>query len=84
MPNDPPSFTVPPEYAHDAETSITPHNLSDYQLPNASWVWVSKSWLVQMGGNGSSVDGYEYNWWFRQKGLACHTSDYVHHSTDSE
>jgi hypothetical protein len=69
LPNDPPPYTIPPEHVHDSRTSITPHSLTDHQLPDASWVWVSKTWLVQMGGSGSSVDGYEYNWCFRRNGL---------------
>lgn len=68
LPNDPPPYTIPPESAHNNQSSITPHTLDDFQLPDASWLWVSKSWLVQMAGNGGSVDGYEYNWWFREKG----------------
>jgi len=35
-----------------------------------------------MGGNGSSVDGYEYNWWFRQKGFVYHASHHVYSSTN--
>ncbi|KAF8310253.1 hypothetical protein DL93DRAFT_2084624 [Clavulina sp. PMI_390] len=68
LPNDPPPFTIPPEFAYDKDSSLTTHTLDDYQLPDASWVWVSRHWLVQMSGNGGSVDGFEYNWWFKKSG----------------
>ncbi|KAF8321404.1 uncharacterized protein EI90DRAFT_2508250 [Cantharellus anzutake] len=47
---------------------FTPHTLKDFQLPDPTWMWVSRCWLVQMGGNGGSHDGFQYNWCFRQKG----------------
>ncbi len=69
LPNDPPPFTIPLEPGfNNPRAMVTPHTLNDFQLPDSTWMWVSRSWLVQMGDNGSSHDGFEYNWCFRQKG----------------
>lgn len=69
LPNDPPPFTILLEPGvNDPNAMVTPHTLKDFQLPDSTWMWVSRRWLVQMGGNGSSHDGFEYNWCFREKG----------------
>ncbi|KAF9509356.1 hypothetical protein BS47DRAFT_161713 [Hydnum rufescens UP504] len=69
LPGDPPAFTIPVEHGNAGPKSMsTPHTLRDFQLPDGTWLWVSKSWLVQMAGNGGSHDGFEYNWCFRKKG----------------
>ena len=41
--------------------------LSSYPLPNGDWKWVSKSWMIDMRGDGQvQYDGFEYNWLFRK------------------
>ena len=75
LPYDPPAFTIPLERGNtNPKSMITPHTLRDFQLPDATWLWVSRSWLVQMAGNGGSHDGFEYNWCFRKKGYLLHFS----------
>ncbi|CAE7105499.1 unnamed protein product, partial [Rhizoctonia solani] len=73
LPNDPPPFTVPNEPAgrrsSQQSTLRAPGALADYQLPDPTWRWVSKYWMVDMRGDGEvQQDGYEYNWCFRSKG----------------
>lgn len=60
-----------PEEAGAAMT--TPATLRDYQLPDGNWRWVSKTWMVDMDGNGDTcADGWQYNWGFRKKGWRPH------------
>ena len=73
LPWDPPAFTLP-------DSSEPPHGkfyltkshkpnitLSSYPLPNGDWKWVSKSWMIDMRGDGQvQYDGFEYNWFFRK------------------
>ncbi|CAE6470818.1 unnamed protein product [Rhizoctonia solani] len=76
LPNDPPPFTVPNEPTGHGKgksgqrtTLRAPGALADYQLPDPTWRWVSKYWMVDMRGDGEvQQDGYEYNWCFRSKG----------------
>ncbi|KIO27694.1 hypothetical protein M407DRAFT_189057 [Tulasnella calospora MUT 4182] len=64
------SFNTPEE----AEAAMsTPATLRDYQLPDGHWRWVSKTWMVDMDGNGDTcADGWQYNWGFRKKGWRPH------------
>ncbi|CAE6471683.1 unnamed protein product [Rhizoctonia solani] len=72
----PPPFTVPNEPTGHGKgksgqrtTLRAPGALADYQLPDPTWRWVSKYWMVDMRGDGEvQQDGYEYNWCFRSKG----------------
>lgn len=43
-------------------------SLSNYPLPDGSWHWASKSWMVDMRGATGQVqhDGFEYNLLFRK------------------
>ncbi|KDN50314.1 hypothetical protein RSAG8_01650, partial [Rhizoctonia solani AG-8 WAC10335] len=76
LPNDPPPFTVPNEPTGHGKgkygqrtTLRAPGGLADYQLPDPTWRWVSKYWMVDMRGDGEvQQDGYEYNWCFRSNG----------------
>ncbi|KAF8581636.1 hypothetical protein K439DRAFT_1241115, partial [Ramaria rubella] len=71
--HDPPPFTVPDsresspfQHPHHAPPNVT---LTTYPLPDPTWRWVSKSWLVDMRGDGDvQHDGFEYNWFFQR----CH------------
>jgi hypothetical protein len=65
LPNDPPPFTVPEA---DGRRDIQPQvSLHDYPLPDGTWRWVSKSWMVDMRSEGEvHYDGFEYNWVFRR------------------
>ncbi|KAJ3552271.1 hypothetical protein NM688_g4237 [Phlebia brevispora] len=66
LPTDPPAFTVP-------STKSVPQgqptvSLDTYQLPDGTWRWVSRAWMVDMRGEGQTqYDGFEYNWFFRTK-----------------
>jgi hypothetical protein len=67
LPIDPPAFTLPSitkqTRRHHPNVSLT-----SYPLPDGDWHWVSRTWMVDMSGNGrSQYDGFEYNWFFRQK-----------------
>ncbi|KDQ08497.1 hypothetical protein BOTBODRAFT_566890 [Botryobasidium botryosum FD-172 SS1] len=65
LPADPAPFTLPGDKS-DLDTTTS---LRDYPLPDARWRWVSKSWMVDMRGDGEvQHDGFEYNWAFRAKG----------------
>lgn len=76
LPTDPPPYTVPNEptghgrgNTSQRQTLRAPAALADYQLPDPTWRWVSKFWMVDMRGDGEvQQDGYEYNWCFRSQG----------------
>jgi hypothetical protein len=66
LPHDPLPFTIPstsPKRSHQPEVSLT-----EYPLPDGTWRWVSKSWMIDMRSDSGEVqyDGFEYNWRFRQ------------------
>ncbi|KAI0068189.1 hypothetical protein BV25DRAFT_1911204 [Artomyces pyxidatus] len=65
LPNDPPPFTIPEA---DGKRSKQPQvSLDEYPLPDGTWRWVSKSWMVDMRNDGQvQYDGFEYNWFFRR------------------
>ncbi|KAG8916530.1 hypothetical protein FRC00_014722, partial [Tulasnella sp. 408] len=62
------------ENPDEAEAAMaTPATLRDFQLPDGNWRWVSKTWMVDMDGNGDTcADGWQYNWAFRKKGWRPH------------
>lgn len=73
LPWDPPPFTLPDtsEASHRKFYLTKSHKptimLSSYPLPNGDWKWVSKSWMIDMRGDGQvQYDGFEYNWLFRK------------------
>lgn len=79
FPGDPPPYTIPissvPRLSDDGAQKAmrTPCSLSDYQLPDAKWRWISKYWMVDMRGDGQvDASGFEYNWTFRAKGWRPH------------
>ena len=42
--------------------------LEDYPLPDGSWKWVSRGWMIDMRGDGQvQYDGFEYSRSFRSK-----------------
>ncbi|KAG5635571.1 hypothetical protein H0H81_010756 [Sphagnurus paluster] len=65
LPSDPPPFTIPSASTKGEQRSIT---LADYPLPDGTWKWVSKCWMIDMGSDSGEVqhDGFEYNWLFRK------------------
>ena len=73
LPWDPPPFTLPDtESSHEKFYLTRSHKptvtLSSYPLPNGDWKWVSKSWMIDMQGDGQvQYDGFEYNWFFRRQ-----------------
>lgn len=67
LPTDPPAFTIPE--AEGSKHHQPDVSLSDYLLPDGSWVWCSSRWMIDMrdSEDGSvSYDGFEYNWIFRR------------------
>ena len=43
-------------------------SLTSYTMPDGTWKWVSRAWMVDMRGDGQTqYDGFEYNWAFRTK-----------------
>ncbi|KZV77639.1 hypothetical protein PENSPDRAFT_730400 [Peniophora sp. CONT] len=67
LPTDPPAFTIPE--AEGSKHHQPDVSLSDYLLPDGSWVWCSSRWMIDMrdSEDGSvSYDGFEYNWVFRR------------------
>lgn len=66
LPSDPPPFTVP---SSSPKRSKQPKvSLNEYPLPDGTWRWVSKSWMIDMRSDSGEVqhDGFEYNSRFRQ------------------
>ncbi|KAG6911958.1 hypothetical protein DXG01_000206 [Tephrocybe rancida] len=64
LPSDPPPFTIPNVSSKSKQTNIS---LVDYPLPDGTWRWVSKCWMIDMRSDTGEVqhDGFEYNWVFR-------------------
>ncbi|KAG6813784.1 hypothetical protein H0H92_007196 [Tricholoma furcatifolium] len=65
LPSDPPPFTIPDVVSTSSkQTNIS---LDDYPLPDGTWRWVSKCWMIDMRSDTGEVqhDGFEYNWMFR-------------------
>ncbi|KAH7911204.1 hypothetical protein BJ138DRAFT_1240107 [Hygrophoropsis aurantiaca] len=68
LPSDPLPFTVPSKTnkrSHQPNVSLT-----NYPLPDGTWKWLSKAWMIDMRTNSGEVqhDGFEYNWMFRDRG----------------
>ncbi|KAG2154845.1 hypothetical protein DEU56DRAFT_770745 [Suillus clintonianus] len=66
LPIDPPPFTIP---SKSLKQSRQPNiSLSNYPLPDGTWRWVSRSWMIDMRTESGEVqyDGFEYNWYFRE------------------
>lgn len=67
LPLDPPPFTIPTA-AHSPRRNQPTVSLEDYPLPDGSWKWVSRTWMIDMHGDGQvQYDGFEYSRSFRSK-----------------
>ncbi|KAI0756982.1 hypothetical protein C8Q80DRAFT_1131442 [Daedaleopsis nitida] len=67
LPLDPPPFTIPSEGCSPRRNQPTV-SLEDYPLPDGSWKWVSRAWMIDMHGDGQvQYDGFEYGRSFRTK-----------------
>ena len=67
LPLDPPPFTIPTAIPSPRKNQPTV-SLEDYPLPDGSWKWVSRAWLIDMRGDGQvQYDGFEYSRSFRSK-----------------
>ncbi|KAM6498117.1 hypothetical protein JOM56_006065 [Amanita muscaria] len=66
LPKDPAPFTPPSASLACTKQSFA--SLDDYQLPDGTWCWVSKVWMIDMRSDTGEVqyDGFEYNWMFRK------------------
>lgn len=66
LPHDPLPFTIP---STSSKRSQQPEvSLDEYPLPDGTWRWISKSWMIDMRTDSGEVqyDGFEYNWRFRR------------------
>ncbi|KAH8100722.1 hypothetical protein BXZ70DRAFT_1008210 [Cristinia sonorae] len=67
LPMDPPPFTIP-SASKSPRAGQPTVSLSSYPLPDGTWRWVSRTWMVDMRGDGQTqYDGFQYNWFFRGK-----------------
>ncbi|KAI0651861.1 hypothetical protein C8Q79DRAFT_935211 [Trametes meyenii] len=67
LPLDPPPFTIPTAARSPRKYQPTV-SLEDYPLPDGSWKWVSRAWMIDMHGDGQvQYDGFEYSRSFRSK-----------------
>ncbi|TBU48329.1 hypothetical protein BD309DRAFT_987385 [Dichomitus squalens] len=67
LPLDPPPFTIPTASTSPRRNQPTV-TLEDYPLPDGSWRWVSRAWMIDMRGDGEvQYDGFEYARSFRSK-----------------
>ncbi|KAH9849753.1 hypothetical protein C2E23DRAFT_861726 [Lenzites betulinus] len=67
LPLDPPPFTIPTAIRSPRKNQPTV-SLEDYPLPDGSWKWVSRAWMIDMRGDGQvQYDGFEYSRSFRSK-----------------
>lgn len=67
LPLDPPPFTIPTASRSPRKNQPTV-TLEDYPLPDGSWRWVSRAWMIDMRGDGEvQYDGFEYARSFRSK-----------------
>jgi hypothetical protein len=70
---DPVSFTHlqgPKRRSQQPPLSLSP---AGYPLPDGTWRWVSRAWMIDMRTNGEvTYDGFEYNWIFRKRGWSAH------------
>ncbi|PCH33640.1 hypothetical protein WOLCODRAFT_160226 [Wolfiporia cocos MD-104 SS10] len=69
LPLDPPPHTLytskPSRRAWRAQPDVS---LASYPLPDGTWRWVSRAWMIDMRGDGQvQHDGFEYAWSFRAK-----------------
>ena len=66
LPMDPAPFTLPSALLKRSKQPFI--SLNDYQLPDGTWRWVSKSWMIDMRSDNGEIqhDGFEYNWFFRR------------------
>ncbi|KAM5536191.1 hypothetical protein V8D89_010090 [Ganoderma adspersum] len=67
LPLDPAPFTIPTASRSPRKNQPTV-TLEDYPLPDGSWKWVSRAWMIDMRGDGEvQYDGFEYARSFRSK-----------------
>ncbi|KAI0365255.1 hypothetical protein BV20DRAFT_973445 [Pilatotrama ljubarskyi] len=65
LPLDPPAFTIPTADPSPRKKQPTV-SLEDFPLPDGSWKWVSRAWMIDMRGDGQvQYDGFEYSSSFR-------------------
>ncbi|KZT65136.1 hypothetical protein DAEQUDRAFT_769080 [Daedalea quercina L-15889] len=67
LPLDPPPYTLPtPRPSKTAWSAQPTVSLASYPLPDATWRWISRAWMIDMRGDGLvQHDGFEYAWSFR-------------------
>lgn len=67
LPLDPPPYTLPtPKPSKSAWRTQPTVSLASYPLPDGTWRWVSRAWMIDMRGDGLvQHDGFEYAWSFR-------------------
>lgn len=67
FPLDPPPYTLPtPRPSKSAWRTQPTVSLASYPLPDGTWRWVSRAWMIDIRGDGLvQHDGFEYAWSFR-------------------
>ncbi|KAF8846380.1 hypothetical protein BDN67DRAFT_961102 [Paxillus ammoniavirescens] len=67
LPTDPQPFTIPS--SNNTRGRQPNVSLTNYPLPDGTWRWVSKAWMIDMRTDLGEVqhDGFEYNWVFCEK-----------------
>lgn len=62
---DPPPFTISTADPNIPQPTVS---LTEYPLPDGTWRWVSREWMIDMRGEGAvQFDGFEYSWSFHSK-----------------
>ncbi|KZT02714.1 uncharacterized protein LAESUDRAFT_744906 [Laetiporus sulphureus 93-53] len=73
FPWDPPPYTLPislpsssfPAHHQRSSMHVSTLSPSTYPLPDGTWRWVSRAWMIDMRGDGLvQHDGFEYAWSF--------------------
>src|SRR6266511_997646 len=69
LPTDPAPYTLP-DASNQEPSHQPPVTLTTYPLPDGTWRWVSRSWMIDMRSESTQGqvqhDGFEYNWVFRK------------------
>lgn len=65
LPMDPPPFTIPTSDSSLPQPTVS---LTEYPLPDGTWRWVSREWMIDMREDAQvQYDGFEYSWSFHSK-----------------
>ncbi|KAF9015166.1 hypothetical protein BDQ17DRAFT_1229141 [Cyathus striatus] len=75
LPHDPSPFTLP--NASPRRSKQPALTLANYPLPDGTWRWVSRCWMIDMRSDGEvQHDGFQYNWLFRKHHWRAHVGPF--------